>query len=57
MEGHGKAKVKEGHGWSFPITRLSEKSYGWYCAVSYVGGYGLLGREMNSQEFLFLLSD
>ena len=24
MEGHGRSrKVKEGHGWSFPITRLT----------------------------------
>ena len=38
MEGHGKPrKVKEGHGWSFPITRLT------YQVRKFMGGWGGVG--------------
>ena len=38
MEGHGKPrKVKEGHGWSFPITRLT------YQVRKVMGGWGGVG--------------
>ena len=39
MEGHGRSKKdKEGHGWSFPITRLTYKVRKVRCGV---GGGGL----------------